>query len=326
MDNLYKIPEVQQNVMRLKLFCDESGSPQVGWLYFAILFVPESIESFLLQDLLNKRCDNETRIGKWGECNPKCKFHERNNVEIHFIKVNSNRGRNKYNVACRWIDYFLQEVDKIFLYILGINLNKLDRSYFGDDSIKDTIYNRFFRTAILKASKSFFSKYEYNEIIITEIIHDESSSKESHYYFNWHPIFFINLNDPRVKVVAPEIRFLDSDHRKPRGHRIYSHFLQFADLVLGCTRNCLDYTSSDELKRELSLKALELIERLINAPGNVNSSYKYVNRIKIDFFPKHDIRQFNNYDLQQLKRWDSFYTKRELAIQHRDQGILSFRQ
>lgn len=324
MDNLYTIPEVQQNTIRLKLFCDESCSPQEGWLYLGILLVPESMEAFLLQDLLNKRC-NRPRTGNWGECNPLCKFHERNNVEIHFKEI-GYRNKNKYYLSSRWTDYFLQEVDKVFLYILGINLNKLDRSYFGDDSIEDTIYNRFFRTAILKASKSFFSKYEYNEIIITEIIHDESSSKESHYYFNWHPIFFINLNDPRVKIVAPEIRFLDSDHRKPRGHRIYSHFLQFTDLVLGCTRNCLDYTSSNELKRELSIKALELIERLINAPGNINSSYKYVNRIKIDFFPKHDLRQFNNYDLQQLKRWDSFYTKRELAIQHREQGILPFSQ
>jgi len=320
MGNLYKIPEVQQNTIRLKLFCDESGSPQEGWLYLGILLVPESMEAFLLQDLLNKRC-NRPRSGNWGECSPLCKFHERNNVEIHFKEI-GYRNKNKYYLSSRWIDYFLQEVDKVFLYILGIDLNKLDRSYFGDDSIEDTIYNRFFRTAILKASKSFFSKYEYNKIIITEIIHD----KESHYYFNWHPIFFINLNDPRVKVVAPEIRFLDSDHRKPRGHHIYSHFLQFADLVLGCTRNCLDYTSSNELKRELSIKALELIERLINAPGNIKSSYKYVNRIKIDFFPKHDLRQFNNYDLQQLKRWDSFYTKRELAIQQKDQGVLHFSQ
>lgn len=285
--------------------------------------MPETIESSILQDLLNKRCDNKERIGNWGECNLQCQYHKGNNTEVHFGQVKRTKGIHRYFVASRWVDYFLEEVDKIFLYMLGIDLKKLDKSYFGNEQIEDNIYNRFFRTAILKASKSFFAKRKYKKITITEIIHDKSRSKESHFYFNWHSIFFINLNDPRVNVASTEIKFLDSDHRKPEGHYSYSNFLQFTDLILGCTRNCLDYTSCDELKRKLSIKALDLIKRLINKPGNINSSYRYVNRIKIDFFPKHDIRDMDeNSLLYELKRWDSFYTKRELSIQHRNQGIL----
>lgn len=320
MDSLFGNSDLQKDTIRLKLFCDESGSLNRGWMYYSILFVPESIEGLLLQDLLNTRCDNAQRMGNWGECDVQCKNHQRNNTEVHFTEIKKSENA-KYSIADRWIEYFLQEVDKIFLYIFGIDLNKLDKSYFGNERIEDNIYNRFFRTGILKASKSFFSKYD--RIEITDIIHDVSSSKASHSYFDWHPIFYINQNDPKVFVTANGIRFVDSDHRKAEGHHVYSHFLQFTDLVLGCTRNCLDYTSTNQLKLNLSLKAMKLVERLTNAPCNINSRYRYVNRLKVEFFPQHDISQLNKNSLQyELKRWDSFYTKRELAIQDRHQGRL----
>ncbi len=319
MNKFFQDEEVASSI-KLKLFCDESASPDKGWLYFAILFVPEQIEPLLLQNLLNSRCDNNERIGDWGECKTQCKNHNRNNTEIHFNEIKKSEG-DKYSVANRWIDYYLVEVDNIFLYVFGIDLVKLDTNYFGNSRVEDNIYNRFFRTAILRASKSFFGKYK--NITITDIIHDSSSSKESHYYFDWHSIFYINQNDPQINIVANNIEFINSDHRQVDGHNSYSHFLQFTDLILGCTRNCLDYTSTNDLKLKISLKALELVKRLIEAPNNINSSYKYVNRLKVDFFPKNDISRLDKDSLLYgLKRWDSFYTKRELAIISRHQSQL----
>jgi len=308
--------------LRIKVFCDESASEKYGWTYMGLLFVPEAVEIDLVGNLLNRRCGNTHRTGIWRECDLRCAEHERNNTEVHFERIRKGKDY-KYRVARRWINYFVNETESVFVYILGINLRKIDRNYFGEDKQTENIYNRFFRTAILKAAKSFFGKYA--KIVITEVVHDSSESKEGHAYFRWHPIFFINQNDEKVQVLGTEIRFLNSDHRNADGDRRDSHMIQFIDLILGCTRNCLDYTSNDQLKMYLTIAALELIGRVIDHPKNINSSYRYVGRIKIDFFPKHDIRGLSKESLEyEYKRWDSFYDRRELRIRHRGQGEFPF--
>lgn len=307
-----------QKQIKLKLFCDESASE--GWLYFGILFVQELGESSFLHDLLNNRCSNSSRTKNWGECAPICSHHSKNNTEVHFKEILENSHSHKYDVASRWVDYFLQDVDNVYFYMLGIDLNNLDKTYFGDSRVEDNIYNRFFRTAILKAGKSFFNKYD--NIVITDVIHDISDSKEKHKYFNWHPIFFINQNDSKVSVASPKITYVDSDHRKEKSHPMYSHFIQFVDLILGCARLCLDNTSDDKLKRKLAFQSWTLIDRLLNKPGNINSEYKYVNRLKIEFFPKHNLRNYPNEELRKIKSWDSFYTKREAMIGQKGQKLL----
>jgi len=45
-----------------------------------------------------------------------------------------------------------------------------------------------------------------------------------------------------------------------------------------------------------------------------------VDRLKIQFFPKHDIRKLDGSSMvYELKRFDSFYTDRELRIEDRGQ-------
>jgi hypothetical protein len=322
MERTWKWEGNDRDELRLKLFCDESVSGNNEWIYIGILFVPEPIERALVRNLLNKRCGNSNRTRNWEECGLKCKEHERNNIEVHFKEIRSGQ-LGKYLVAKRWVDYFVTETEYIFVYILGIDLRKLDRRYFGEEKQEENIYNRFFRTAILKAAKSFFGKYR--RIVITEVIHDSSRRKEDHPYFSWHPIFFINQNDEKVHLLGYNIRFLDSDHNKEGGNESDSQLIQFIDLILGCTRNCLDYTSSDNRKTELSIAAMELISRVIEKPANINSSYRYVGRIKIDFFPKHDISELSVDSLEcECKRWDSFYVSREFKIRHRGQGKFPF--
>ena len=103
--------------IKLKLFCDESGSQ--NWLYTGILIVPDYIEAVLLQSLLNKRCGNPSGNKIWGTCKSECTFHKKNNTEVHFTEV--EKSKNKFFVAERWIDYLLGDRENIFFYVLGID-------------------------------------------------------------------------------------------------------------------------------------------------------------------------------------------------------------
>jgi hypothetical protein len=282
-----------------------------GWLYIAILFVPAQYESPLMMDLLNLRCGNLLRQQNWGDCDIPCDYHSRNDTEVHFSEIRDTKSSHKFDIAYRWVDYFMGEVEKVYFYVLGLDLNKMDHSYFGMSKTEVNIYNRFFRTAIQYATKSFFNKYSH--IVITDIIHDQCDSKEDHKYFPWHSISIIEGTDPKIHFECSNIIFVNSDHRKPDGNQ-YSHLLQFTELILWFFRMCLDYDSKDSRKVLLAKKTLSILTRLMYKPNNWRSSYKYFNRLKIEYFPRHDIRQFNNADLIAIKRFDSFYTERDLAI------------
>ena len=315
-NSLFEFPEVSKQQVKIKVFCDESGTVEPPWLYFGVLLVPESVEDALLTNLLNSRCNNPLRQKSWSDCELGCAQHNKNNTEVHFSEIRPSK-KYKYDVANRWIHYFLKDVQIVYLYILGIDLSKLDTSYFGDDRVRDNIYNRFFRTALLISSKSFFS--DFKTIQITRVVHDKNPSLETHTYFKWYPILTIGEQDTKVSFIDPNIIFIDSDHRNSGNP--HSHFIQFVDLILSCTRCCVDYSPEiNELKTALSLKASRLVKRLLKEPGNTRSSYKYVGRLKIQFFPKFDVSNLDENSLiYQLKRFDSFYTDRILSIENRGQ-------
>ncbi len=301
----------------MKLFCDEVILKE--WLFIGILIVPETIETNFLQALLNKRCGHPDNNKIWGKCDLACSYHTKNNTEIHYTEV--DRSRDKFFIAEKWIDYLLNDTENIYFYILGIDLEKLNQSFFGDKKQQHNIYNRFFKTAILKSVKSYF--YKYQQIIISEIYHDSSTALETHAYFSWHSIFKIGSRDSKVKFTAKDIEFIDSDHRKSLNS--YSNFIQFIDLLLGCTHNCLEYGSKNEDKEKLSMQSLPLIERLVKTPNNVNSKYKYVGRQKIEFFPMYDISNLDEKSLEyQRKRMKAFYSDRKIKIKSKDQPILPF--
>jgi len=315
MINLFGYQGETEEFANLKLFCDESGTND--WLYLGILIIPKVLEQELLQDLLNSRCGNLKGKKIWGKCNPFCKFHRKNDTEVHFSEI--EKSKDKYFVAKRWLDYFLNDRKNIYFYILGINLTKLDKSKFGIKRQQNNIYNRFFRTAILKSVKSYF--YKYNKIIIENIYHDNSISLQTHSYFSWHSIFYISDKDEKVYFRTNEIDFIDSDHRKSSNS--YSNFIQFIDLILGCARNCIEYTSKNIDKEELLIQCLPIISRLIKNPNNINSKYNYVGRQKIEFFPKYDLKNIDENTLEyKYKKMNGFFTKKNLRIENRKQGSL----
>lgn len=306
-----------ESAIRLKLFCDESSAG--GWLYSGMLIVPSNIEAVILRDLLNKRCGYSGSNRIWGGCKPACDYHKKNNTEVHFAEV--EKSKNKFFVAERWLDYLLNDTEKVFFYVLGIDLQKLDRGQFGSKRQDANIYNRFFRTVILKSVKSFF--HRYRSIIIEQIYHDNNRNLETDTRFPWHSIFYIGNKDGKISFTSKKIKFIDSDHKKSGNS--YSNFIQFVDLLLGCIHNCLDHTSRNIDKETLAKKSLPLIERLIKNPNNMRSQYKYFGRKKIEFFPKHDLRNLDANSLEyRYKKMDSFYTKRQLKIKNKNQTALPF--
>ena len=313
--------------IKVALYCDEivnarlqdnilGGEPEY-WDYIGVLIVPEDKSKALLQKLLNGRClnpDNEV----WESCASRCKWHDDNNTEIHYAELDDTR---KYKVACSWIDLLLengrQDWGLIYFYILGLNRSKLNLSRFGPASQQNrhiTIYNRFFRTAVQKSTKSFF--HRFNHIIIDSIFHDPGPGQH-HARFPWHTVWKLGREDKKLSFNCDEITFVNSDHRQDGGDPVHSHFIQFIDLLLGCTFNILHYASQNRNKVDIALKAKPLLgDRIIRAPNNKNSRYNYFGRQRIEFFPKKNLSDYDeNSIIYRMKRLDNFYTDRELRIE-----------
>jgi len=324
---------VKDEATHLTLYCDEStsikleddmlgGAPSY-WDYVGILVVPTERSEQLLQELLDARClnpDNST----WDACPQRCRHHDHNNTEIHYTATDNT---HKYKVACSWIDLLLRHNRRngrlIYFYILGIDRSKLDTSRFGprDQQNRDlTVYNRFFRTAILRSAKWFF--YSSPRIVVDTVYHD-SGPGEDHAFFGWHSIYRIGQDDEKLSFVDSEIQFIDSDHRQPGGSPVHSHFIQFIDLVLGCTVNCLHYTAHNANKTALALRARPLLHRIIHNPDNWRSRYNYYKRQKIEFFPRESLAGLAEGSLEyKTVQTNNFYTERELRIDRRTQPTL----
>jgi len=118
--NLY-CDEIHEQTIRDETFGDEK------WAYIGILIVPVEREEELILNLLNKRCGNPDPQ-PWATCSPLCKFHSKNDKEVHYNRVDS---MNEYFIADRWLDFLLYDISLTYFYILGINLTNLDYRYFG---------------------------------------------------------------------------------------------------------------------------------------------------------------------------------------------------
>ncbi len=324
---------VNNDTIHLTLYCDEStkvrladdvlGGPPAYWDYVGMLLVPAERSDALLQMILDARClnpDNKT----WDSCPVHCRFHSDNNTKVHYTEADDTR---KYRVACSWLDLLLDhnksDLGLIYFYILGIDRSKLDIDRFGPSNQQNrniTVYNRFFRTAILRSAKSFFSRYP--NIVVDAIYHDRGAGQD-HPLFPWHSIWRIGQDDDKLTFGDLQVRFIDSDHRKPEGDPVHSHFVQFIDLILGCTVNNLHYKARSKNKTALTLRAKPLVERIITKPKNKNSRYHYFRRQSIEFFPKHSLASLDETSLEfKMKQQNNFYTKRELRIERRHQPTL----
>lgn len=164
-------------------------------------------------------------------------------------------------------------------------MEKLDKSFFGEDKTRNNIYNRFYRTSILGQLKYFFKN---KNITIKEIFHDNSDDKKSHEYFPWNTPFKIN-NEENIYVEKELITFIDSDHKKYKqenSNYINSHFIQFIDLILGATSYAISRESNDEEREFLYGKYYPSISRLWNKAKNPRSRFNYYRSQQVSIFLK----------------------------------------
>ena len=310
--------------VRLSLYCDEIKEvhirdPVFGnekWAYIGVLIVQASAEQELIARLLERRCGNPLGGKKWGGCSPQCAYHAKNNKEVHYQELDSV---DKYFIASRWLDFMLADTSLTHFYILGIDLSKLDFARFGEGTPAERfrrVYNRFFRTAILKSVKSYFHRFQ--RIVIAGVVHDNTGMRHSD-YFPWHAIYRIGTDDPKVEFECSQIEFLDSDHRVSGDER--SHLLQYIDLILGSSYNALHWASHQDRKTQVALGLVPLLERLMHAPGNVNSRFRYVGRMSVDFFPARSFASLTQWE-RRMGEPGHFYKARELRVKRFKQPTL----
>lgn len=292
-NTIYTIPEKQ---IHLTLYVDESKERKYKIDnikkeeidYIMILAVPSDKKQILFNKLNNARCLNEKEFGK---CQNKCKYHDRDDGELHYNEI--QKDNIKCKIASKWVDILLENdlnnEGLIYFNILGIIRSNLDMSLFGEKEQFGNMYTRFFRTALLRLIATFNS---YDKIIIDDIYHDSTIEMEQHPYFDTNAIKSIttkqlmeNYKDRKVIFNTDKIEFVDSDHRKSKNQE--SQFIQFVDIILGLTCNTIHNEAINKDKKNLTEKIYPLISRILskNIYKKVNSSYHYFNKQIIGFFP-----------------------------------------
>lgn len=294
-----------QELMRVQLYADEvkrhPNARGQNWMYIGVLAIPTTHRQSALQMLLEDR-----QIADFPR--------ELKSTELtrHY----------KIKLATRWLQRVMLDKSKIFhFYILGLNMENLQRCAFGDSSAEQYrhIYSRFFRSAIEYVLKDFFSGAKH--VRVSSIFHDRESGLEADELFDWHAIATISRSTDNVEFESDRITFIDSDHAKEQVYPDDSHFIQLIDLILGVVRQCLDSTSREDGITEVAQAFLPLVERLTDERRrrNHNSRYCYVRRCHLAFFPS---ARLSTGDLQEpWKRVSSsFYFTRRLLLAERVTG------
>ena len=288
MDLLENLPNSKIN---LELYVDESKQRQYNGetiTYIMIMAIPSDKKEYIFSKLNNARCLNE-KPQKFETCTNNCRYHSGNNIEIHYSKINTDRITNI--IAQRWLDILLQNNFKndnaIFFNILGINETNINLEFFGSENQFGNIYCRFFRTALLRLLRMFNS---YDEIIVDKIYHDSTNEMEEHPYFKTSAIKNITLQElikeeRKIFFKTSFIEFIDSNHKQ--GLLKESQFIQFVDLILGCTTNAIHNSANNINKKALTEKIYPLVYRILSPKPKFNSSYNYFNKQSISFFPKY---------------------------------------
>jgi hypothetical protein len=305
-ENLYnqfknEIIEIQEKEVRVNIYCDEVQEKvcpytEEKWIYIGIIV--ENLENPLLDEIIKERYMNN-----FDERSP---YFAKNNRIIHWVGI---KDADSKNIAKRWIDYILdpsKSGDKFYFYALGINVSKLNIENFDTEDIFNSIYNHFFRSALLYALKTFFP----NKQIIVENIYHEIGQQEDHEYFPWHCIYKIETQEPNITFKCSEITFLPKSHRESEHGDKRSNLIQLCDLVLGMCVSLLhgiNESKKSQYKKELLDLFLPLFREMIYEPENINSSYKYSGRVMIRFFPREKTKPN---DVKRLM--NQFYTKREI--------------
>ena len=264
-----------QQLTYVNIYGDEIFSkkcPEYGDSWFYIGLLVEDLTTPLLEDIINERfCGNFDETSQ---------YYDKNNKITHWSEI---RGADTKNICKRWFEYILnpnKSSKTFYSYILGINNSKLKKEEFDTEDEFNSKYNRFFRTAITYALKTFFYG---KEIIVENIFHEEGTQKNNK-YFPWHCIYKLKQQD-LVTFHCNDIIFLPKDHKEQKE----ANLIQLCDCVLGVSTSIIhgiDKSNNSKYREELADLYLPLFRRVVNESGNINSRYQHHNRIIIRFFPK----------------------------------------
>ena len=312
--------------INVEIFVDE----QYGEDYICIgsLIVPIEKKDRLVDSLLNERCPEDRKwTWNYADCpySTICKeeWHRLNGVYIHYRELANGDSIFKKLIYKKWLNFLIENnkynKEMVYFNLFYIDLNKLDRTYFGDGANISNIYNKFFRTSLHGSLKWFFPD---KEIRISSVIHDRGSM-EKHPYFNK-----FNLNKleeearGKIKILNRKVSYLHPNHQKHSSEKDMrdAQLLQFIDLIIATASQNIFNTSNDPFKKELAMIIRPLVERLLRNPKNINSSYNYFRKQQIIFFPKYPLSEatitqkdiFGN--VQKQYRTDLFHTDVELKM------------
>jgi len=277
-----------QDPVRVNIYADEIQRklcPYTNNVWNYIGIVVEDIDHPVLDDIIYERF-----MGNFDE---NSKYYEMNNKIVHWCEI---RIADTKNICKRWFEYILNSNKsrrKFYSYILGLNDSHLIKEEFDTDDEFNSKYNRFFRSAILYALKTFFGG---RKIIVENMFHEEGQ-QQNHFYFPWHVIYKLE-KDKTILFNCDKITFLPKDHKKDRR----SNLIQLCDVVLGVSTSIIHgikKSRSSKYREELADLYVNLFKRIIDNPKNKNSHFEYYNRIMIGFFPKEktvlgDIRRLKN--------------------------------
>ena len=313
------------NTIELEIYADEVMNKK--FLGFGCLFVPINRKEELIKSLIKRRCQGKKEYFYWNfeDCpyNQNCKkeWHNLNNSEVHYTKIESTKSNALKNIALSWMDLISKNCqnnkDMSYFKAVYLDLEKLDMEKFGKKEIENA-YNRFFRSTILGGAKYFFNKH-HNKIIINKIYHVNSHGKETHDFFPLHVGYKINLSGNSKLIVKNEdIIFVDSDHKVYLDNKEdlinESQLIQFVDLFIGGSTQNIYNLSNDSFKKELAMKIRPIIKGLLE--GNYSECMRYSDYVTISFFPKSSEMGL----LQQLGKESlvftagKFYNKRKLEM------------
>ncbi|WP_324718108.1 hypothetical protein U7230_07560 [Carboxydochorda subterranea] len=291
----------------VRLYADEV-KPTTGpagdcpWLYIGMLAIPEELHGHALGALEEAR----RKVG-----------YER---ELHFTHLTQYP---KIQLAKAWVQLVLGDARKCFhFHLLGIDLSKLRKEAFGDSrrERERRIYNRFFRSTTAYVLKGFFlSDPRVHGVRVTGVFHDRSEMEHDD-LFDWHLMWRLGQDEPGIVFESERIHFIDSDHTKEQVFPSESHFIQLVDILLGATRECLDYTSEKPGPIEVATAFAPLLERLTDPKRafNPNSRYRYYHRCSVSFFPSKELALS---ELNTLERARSrIYIERPLRMIHGRSG------
>jgi len=269
--------EHNKRSINVALITDERKNICDAWNYISTIIIPTNLFNTFYETLMAHR----NTVGYFNE--------------LIFREI--GKSGPKLELAKLWLNEILiDENEKIYFKILGLNRKLFDENIFGHGSLKKGVnyanfYNRFFRTNVLSI-KYFFNKYD--EIIIDKIFHDTEGNLENHYLFDWHCIWKLE-SDAKIKSRFNKVVFVDSNHLNEKTHPKVSQIIQFSDLLVGTISHCLDFEIKDHNGRnELGKIIFPLLKRILNSPQNKNSSYKYYRKYDVNFFPKSLPNEYQN--------------------------------